>query len=165
MSGFKSLYQPYLYMERMLSECVPFQELIGVDSAEEAKQRIKFIAVQDFDKANNSYQAVPMPRVAIWNLNASKTRTSAGTYATQPRLVISLEIEIPSEIGPTEDEQFRYCGPLYEAIEDGLATMSRTPGNLDFGSISYLTTPGPMDPKENQGRRIWGADIEFVCRG
>lgn len=165
MSGFKSLYQPYLHMERMLSECVPFRTLIGAANAEEAKARIKFISCQDFDKTNKTYQAVPMPRVAIWNLNAAKTRTSAGTYSTQPRLVISLEIEIPANIGPTEDEQFRYCGPIYEEIEDDLATMSRTPGNLDFGSISYLQVPAPFDPKDNQGRRIWGADIEFVCRG
>lgn len=165
MAGFLSLYSPYLKMEDMLSRCTPFLELVGAADADEAKEKIRFISCQDYDKTEGTYTAIPMPRVAIWNLNPSKKRQSAAVYSTQPRLLLSLEIEIPENVGRTENEEFRYCGPLYEAIEDELARMSATPGELHFIEINYLQVPTPADAKENQGRRFWGADIEFVCQG
>jgi hypothetical protein len=152
-------------MEDMLSRCVSFRDLVGAGNAEEAKSRIKFISCQDYDKSSKLYTAIPMPRVAIWNLNPSKRRQSAAVYSCQPRLLLSLEIEIPDEVENSEDAQFRYCGPLYEAVEDELARMSATPGELHFIEINYLQVPTPADPKENQGRKFWGADIEFVCQG
>lgn len=165
MAGYLSLYSPYLKMEDMLSRCASFRSLVGAANADEAKQRIRFISCQDYDKTNATYTMIPMPRVAIWNLNPSKRRQTAAVYSCQPRLLLSLEIEIPSNIGDSEDAQFRYCGPLYEAIEDELAQMSATPGELHFIEINYLQVPTPADPKDNQGRRFWGADIEFVCQG
>lgn len=165
MSGFKSLYQPYLHMERMVSESATFQEIVGAADATEAKERIRFISCQDYDKNNKTYDAMPMPRVAIWNLGARKVRTSAACYATQPRMILSLEIEIPADVERNHDAEFRYCGPIYEAIEDEIAAGSATPTNLQFEEINYLQVPSPSDPKENQGKRIWGADIEFICRG
>lgn len=152
-------------MERMVSESETFQEIVGAANATEAKERIRFISCQDYDRTNKTYDAMAMPRVAIWNLGARKVRTSAACYATQPRLILSLEIEIPSDVEMTHDAEFRYCGPIYEAIEDELAAMSATPTNLQFEEINYLQVPSPSDPKENQRRRIWGADIEFICRG
>ena len=165
MAGYLSLYSPYLKMEDMLSRCESFREIVGAANADEAKERIRFVSCQDYDKTNGTYTSIPMPRIAIWNLNPAKRRQTAAVYSCQPRMLLSLEIEIPDEIGETDDAEFRYCGPLFEAIEDELAQMSATPGELEFVEINYLQVPSKADAKENQGRRFWGADIEFVCQG
>jgi len=168
MSGYGSFYQPYLHMERMLSECATFQTITGSANATEAKTRIKFITVQDYDPTKPKaqiYIAIPCPRVVIWNMNPSKRRSSSSGYSCEPRLLLSLDIEIPSNVGPTEDEQFRYCGPLYESIEDEVALSGMQPGNLYIMEMNYLMVPSPEDPKLHGGRRIWAADLEVVCQG
>ena len=168
MSANTGSYQSYLKLEQMIADCTSFQSLTDTANATEAKTRIKFIACQDFDTTtrgtSKTYQKIAMPRAAIWNVNPAKVRTAQGCYSTQLNMVFSLEIEIPDDIGPTEDEQFRYCGPLYEEVEDELAELSFIPTNLQFQRIGYLQSPAPMDPAENQGRRIWAADLSLQTR-
>lgn len=164
MSANTGSYQGYIILERMVSECTSFQSLVGAANATAALARIKFISCQDFDRTNLTYLAIPCPRVAIWNVNPSKRRTSTTHFTCQLNLILTLEIEIPSTVGLTEDEQFRYCGPLFEAVEDELAELSFTPGNLQFEKIQYRQSPGPVDPAENQGRRLWVADLGFETR-
>lgn len=168
MSGLKNFYSPFLIMERMISESTTFQTITGSADATEAKDRIRLIALQDYDASlpkPQRYIAIPCPRVCIWNLNPSKRRTGSSGYACTVRLVLSLEIEIPSEIGATEDEQFRYCGPLYEDVEDEIAVLGLVPGNLNIQEINHLQSPTPVDTKYTQGRRIWCADVEYVSMG
>ncbi len=168
MSANTGSYQSYLKLEQMIADCESFQEITETANATEAKTRIKFIACQDFDTTtrgtNKTYQEIPMPRAAIWNVNPSKERTSFGHYSCQLNMVFSLEIEIPDEIGQTDDEQFRYCGPLFESVEDELAELSFIPTNLQFARIGYIQVPAPMDPTVNQGRRIWAADLSLQTR-
>ena len=168
MSANTGSYQSYLKLEQMIADCESFQELTGTANATEAKARIKFIACQDFDTTtrgtNKTYRAIPMPRAAIWNVNPSKVRTASGCYSSQLNMVFSLEIEIPDNIGPTHDEQFRYCGPLFEAVEDELAELSFIPTNLQFQRIGYLQSPAPMDTTQNMSRRIWAADLSLQTR-
>jgi len=163
-------YTAYLKLEDMVSRCESFQDLVGAANATEAKARIKFISCQDFDTStrgtSKTYQKIPCPRCAIWNVNPSKTRSSTSHFTCQLNMVLTLEIEIPSNIGPTEDEQFRYCGPLFQDVEDDLAALALIPGedNLDFQRIGYLQSPGPVDPTENNGRRLWVADLSLQTR-
>lgn len=168
MSANTGSYAAYVLLETMVANCASFQSLVGAADATEARERIKFISCQDFDKTtrgtSSTYQKIPCPRVAIWNVNPSKTRTSTRHYTAQLNMVLTLEIEIPTNIGPTEDEQFRYCGPLFQSVEDELAELSFTPGNLDFQRIGYLQSPGPVDPAENNGRRLWVADLSLQTR-
>jgi len=171
MAGFGSLYQPYLILERMLSQCTSFQSLTGAADATAALAFIKFISCQDrvVDPETNAevFTADPYPRATIWNVNPNKKKSSTSTYSIQPRMLLSIDIEIPDGIEATENMEFRYCGPIYEAIEDEMASKAGNfvPGNLDFTEINYLQVPSPLDVKFNQGRRLWGCEMEFVCQG
>ena len=165
MAGLSTLYTPMTKLRTMLSNSATFQTITGSADATAALERIKFVSAADFDKTTGAYTGVTRPRAVIWMVAGGRKRVSTSGWFSNPRLILSLEIDIPTATAQTHHAELQYCGPLFEAIENEVFPASKTPGDIDVAEINYLQPPLPADEDKQDGIRYWGMDLEVVCQG
>lgn len=164
MAGYKALFCTIEHLETMLSQSETFQTITGSEDADEALERISMMSAADAEAVVDS---VDLPRAILWPLGSMQRRSSTSTFQSTVPIVITIEMEIPSNIVKSYDAEFRYVAPLVESIIDELAQMSitRNPGMLNIDEINVVSIPMPCEGDKNQGRRIWDCDIEVIAKG
>jgi hypothetical protein len=159
-----------IYMMGMVSRSATFQSVTGSADATAALDRIRLYSFEEEFAEGEGLDPsviVPIPRASIFPNGLSSQRATTTTVSSQPRIVVEIELEIPSTVGRTHHQQALWACPIFENIIDEIWGLSAPPqpGQLNIQQVEVVQPPIPLRPDEYGGRLLWVCTTEFVAHG
>lgn len=160
---------PVKKLAEMLSESTNAQTLLGVESTEDAAEKILYGYGEDeeFAAAYTAQQPKPLPRMMVSLADFSSTKGTTGSWTTTIPIDVMIEsLTLTADAQKSLSERYMAFLERVEGVVDDLRDSAASGTKLNITDMSTIAQPQQADPKKTRNiGEVWWCVFRVTAGG